>query len=951
MGWSLAGFSAITRCPKTIAQDGAPSDITVTNADAFCLDGQRLFPVSGANGASGTEYRTEIESFSRITSAGVQGNGPANFTVESKSGQILTYKPFAQVFPNTAYTWAINMVRDKLNNCLQITYSQGVSGYELYPTQIDYSGRYSNGTCTGTYNRVTFVYENRPDPFTGFPGNNVTWLKQRLTGIDTTNPAGLVKRYQVTYEAPAPVTGRSRLSSVVECDNFGCVAGHMLPPTTFAWQTGTDGFTIQGTTGTVFTDNVGYNNGNRFFQMDINGDGRVDLVARGSDGAIFIGISDGNSFPFPVSTPSAFSDAAGFGNGNRFFPMDINGDGRGDLVIRNGTGDLIVWSSNGSTLTPTGTTPTVLTDAAGWNSGQRFFIMDMNADGRGDIVARSGAGNLSVYLSNGTGFILGSTSGALFPDALGWNDPTRFFPSDINADGISDLTVRTAVGHLDTFIYGGGVWGVYPSGNALSDAAGYNSGQRLFSMDVNGDGRTDIVARDSAGNLLVQLSYGFGFGQISFTPTVLTDVGGWNTGNRYFPMDVNGDGRTDLVVRDANGNFIVYRATDNGFILASSTPTGFTDAAGWNTGRRFFVMDVGGDGRADIVARASDGTLTTLRANGVSPDLMLSATNGLGAQTTIVYRPLTFAGSNYTKGTSSSYPTVDLQLPLYVVASASYSNGIGATLSTTYAYSGLKSDLQGRGSLGFASTSASSSISGLTTQTITTYYEQTYPFIGLVSQQDVSTVTVDGRLRTQRLLKRTQNTFATTGALSSPTQTTSTRYFPYISSTLEQSYDYTTGGLVGSTTTNFSYGDGWGNPTSVSVSTSDGFTATTTNTYLNNSASWVIGRLTSAIVTRGATGQTAQTRTASFTPDGNTGLTTQEIIEPNNATMKVISDYVYDIYGNRTSVTIRTDLPSTSAYWFPSRTTSTSYVATTANPIAGQFPSSSTNATGTQSES
>ena len=42
MGWSLAGFSAITRCPKTIAQDGAPSTITVTHTDAFCLDGQRL---------------------------------------------------------------------------------------------------------------------------------------------------------------------------------------------------------------------------------------------------------------------------------------------------------------------------------------------------------------------------------------------------------------------------------------------------------------------------------------------------------------------------------------------------------------------------------------------------------------------------------------------------------------------------------------------------------------------------------------------------------------------------------------------------------------------------------------------------------------------------------------------------------------------------------------------
>jgi hypothetical protein len=46
-GFSLSGLSAISRCAKTWAQDGAPGAITLTASDRFCLDGNRLRSVSG----------------------------------------------------------------------------------------------------------------------------------------------------------------------------------------------------------------------------------------------------------------------------------------------------------------------------------------------------------------------------------------------------------------------------------------------------------------------------------------------------------------------------------------------------------------------------------------------------------------------------------------------------------------------------------------------------------------------------------------------------------------------------------------------------------------------------------------------------------------------------------------------------------------------------------------
>ena len=49
-------------------------------------------------------------------------------------------------------------------------------------------------------------------------------------------------------------------------------------------------------------------------------------------------------------------------------------------------------------------------------------------------------------------------------------------------------------------------------------------------------------------------------------------------------------------------------------------------------------------------------------------------------------------------------------------------------------------------------------------------------------------------------------------------------------------------------TTGYQY-DAWGNATQVSVSTGDGHGKTTTNTYANDTAIWLLGRLQRSVVT------------------------------------------------------------------------------------------------------
>src|SRR3569623_590744 len=613
VGWNIAGLSVFHRCGASIDRDGFNGGVNLDGNDKFCLDGQRLPAQATTSVACSncTEYRTDPETFARIVSYGTQGNGPQGWRVWTRSGQILEYgkltdEPIAApesriaVSPtsSTVIAWPVNVIKDTVGNYLTVSYitntTASPASVEYRPTRIDYTGNMAAGMVTSR--SVQFEYETttRPDPITNYVGGVAMNTTRRLTHVYTYSGSTWVRDYRIAYEAQlSAATGRSRLTSVQECagDGTGCIN-----PTNVAW----------------------------------------------SDSSTF--------FSFPGSTATGFTDASGWNSDLRFFQMDVNGDGRGDLVARNAAGDLIVMLSNGGGFTYAGLTATDFTDASGWNSDLRFFQMDVNGDGRGDLVARNAAGDLIVMLSNGSGFTYAGSTATGYSDAYGWN-----------------------------------------------------SGLRFFQMDVNGDGKTDFVARDGSGNLIVWLANinGTGFAYAGATVTSYSDAYGWNSGLRFFQMDVNGDGKTDFVERDGSGNLIVWLANGMGFTYAGATASTLTDAAGFNDGLRFFQMDVNGDGKGDLVARYADGALASVISTGTFPDLLSTVTNGLAAQiNNISFKPLTDT-TVYSKETSASYPVMDLQGPMYVVASYQASNGLGGLNTTSYSYTGAKVHQQGRGNLGF----------------------------------------------------------------------------------------------------------------------------------------------------------------------------------------------------------------------------------------------------------
>jgi YD repeat-containing protein len=118
----------------------------------------------------------------------------------------------------------------------------------------------------------------------------------------------------------------------------------------------------------------------------------------------------------------------------------------------------------------------------------------------------------------------------------------------------------------------------------------------------------------------------------------------------------------------------------------------------------------------------------------------------------------------------------------------------------------------------------------------------------------------------------------------------------------------------------------------VAVSFNDGHAKTTTNTYNNDQANWLLCQLTRAEVLSQEPGGGSSTRVSSWTYDG-VGRIATEVIEPDLPQFTLTTGYTYDAFGNRLSQT-------TSGAGIETRTTSQTYDA------QGRFVVSTTNALG-----
>lgn len=871
VGWSLAGLPAVSRCPQTLVQDGTITNVNFNANDRFCLDGQRLVAISGTYGADGTEYRTEVDGFSKVISRGSAGTGPAWFEVRTKSGQMLEFGNTADSKilvqgSATVRVWAVNKVWDTKSNYFAVTYINDAPNGQAYPSRIDYTG--NSGAGLQPYNSVQFVYEARPDIAPLYHSGALFQTEKRLTNVKAYAGASLVSDYRLTYQLGTS-TGRSRITSVQLCDG----GSNCLPATTFAWQdAGTFGFTFLGIHPSQrFPINPGDITGGAFHMVDWNGDGRSDVVWFGAGGVNRWYFNNGpvggvlnftaSQNPIPTTDFWSFLDFPGslYGSGTIQFG-DFNGDGRPDMLWHR-------WYDGKNRLyINTGVVNGVPTFAASLNPlptlppGQlsleaRLYLGDFNGDGLTDVLRYDKTtGTNRWYINNGVvgGMTTFTASLNPIPAADLDADDGTVYLGDHNGDGKTDVLWHRTSNGTNRWYVSSGVSGGIPtfqtSLNPIPAAAITGAGWYMLVGDFNGDGLADVLwcERTAFGN-----RWYVNKGIVSGVPTFVAyhDPVWPGTWGAAYLADWNSDGRNDVAWFCGAGCSPVAWHVNNGVVNGTLNFTSYQDLeaafpeAGGGSSSVLSVGDWNGDGVDDVMVYASEnGTNTWYQNNLVKPDVLTSITTGLGATTTITFKPLTDPAV-YAKDSGPNaavFPVVDVAGAAHVVRQVNVSNGIGGTLSTQYSYAGAKSHVQGRGFLGFRQVS----VKDLQTNIVdTTTYRQDFPFTGLVASQT--------RVLGAQTLAQNSNTYefknASGGSTLGTPNLTGAPYRVSLSQVQAARNDLN-GSTLPTVTSTFQY-DAYGNATQVIVSAADGFSKTTNNTYSNDTTNWLLGRLTNVTVT------------------------------------------------------------------------------------------------------
>lgn len=338
--------------------------------------------------------------------------------------------------------------------------------------------------------------------------------------------------------------------------------------------------------------------------IDLNGDGKPDVMAINEDGRVYTLLNNGDG-TFASATSVPYS-----GRTYEAVIADLNGDGKPDFAdVQNDTGQVQVFlaAAGGGFQEP------LLLNNGGEPEGCSIAAGDLNGDGKPDLVTANCDyinNNITVYINQGDGTFSTGTSlwGGFYSDGI--------TIADVNGDGKNDVVVGNYFGGDVTVLLGNG------DGTVRAPDVGYAVGgypqTNPAVADFNGDGKQDIVVLDNYYSFAYLQGYGdgtFRAAQSYFSPLPETK-GDWPWSMSLASGDFNGDGRPDIVV-GSSGNSQVGATVFLGKPDGSLQP-----GVNYGGGELMYVAvgDFNGDGKLDFVASASpfegDKTVQIFRGNG-----------------------------------------------------------------------------------------------------------------------------------------------------------------------------------------------------------------------------------------------------------------------------------------------------------------------------------------------
>ncbi|MDC0682432.1 RHS repeat-associated core domain-containing protein [Sorangium atrum] len=636
-GFSLTGLSAITPCPKSLAQDGEIRGVRYGGDDALCLDGQRLVPVGEGPGT--IEYRTFPDTFVKVVGHYPPERGaPAEalfFEAYLPTGRMVEYgrtegsKPLAR--GGVPRAWLANEARDGRGNAMTYAYclAEAEDGHaaEYAVDEIRYTS--FEGTPSLEPSRaVRFVYGTKDAAAvrTGYSGGVALQRSLRLEEIQMLGPGdALVRSYGFRYEL-SPTTSRTLLTQVEECASDGVCK----PPTRLQYSRGKPGFER-------LTTDIDKPVSEKASPMvfDIDADGLDDLV-----------IPDIVAGP---STPSHPITAWGVARnlGPRASPSFLAAP---ELAFLEDW--LFVADPDGPS------DPALLQPELG-------TVLDYNDDGQMDVFLHD------VFDTKTTWHVLLSQPNRTF--ALHDTGIRRPFPlgvtpappslrragasvhlADLDGDSVPDLI--QCQDHAEELVPDplSAVWTVHlwrpargttpagfdPTGESIELLTGYPCAMELHTLDIDADSKIDLIVPSvrlfDDGTALIKDSYEAimrrGEGRWGVIDTKLPVV---PREGRVVFLDVNGDGLPDAVESGFSGQLYTYLNTGSTFVISPFRTVdafSFGDLLGVQDQDALFrlavPLDFNGDGRQDLLMPVPPGML--LSGSNVLPSwAVLQATGDL----------------------------------------------------------------------------------------------------------------------------------------------------------------------------------------------------------------------------------------------------------------------------------------------------------------------------------